>query len=348
MKIIEKALAPFSWVYGFVIMVRNRFYDLGYLRTVRIGVPVISVGNITVGGTGKTPLVALIASRLTSEGKRVAIVSRGYRRKSRGPVIISDGKTILADAVRGGDEPVELAKIVPSAIVGVDASRRRISRLIVEQWKPDVVIMDDGFQHRMLHRDCDCVVIDGHALPDATGLLPAGLRREPLRSLRRATLIVISRWHEGIDGRTIRQKLQRYTDAPVVFCRYAPTAVVDRTNNATLALEWIRGRKCVAFCGIGSPESFRHTLGEIGVSVGSVLNFADHHFYSENDVAAIVELAHRHSAEMVLTTGKDAARFGETQLRRFGQDTPLMTIELAVHFVEGEELFWSMLRKAVQ
>jgi tetraacyldisaccharide 4'-kinase len=347
-KIIESALTPLSWLYGLVVVVRNWLYDHGCRRSVNIGVPVISVGNITVGGTGKTPLVALIASRLSAEGKLIAIVSRGYRRKSNGPVIVSDGNMILADALLGGDEPIELAQKVPQAIIGVDARRVRISRMIIDRWKPDVIIMDDGFQHRMLQRSCDCVVVDAHAMPYETRMLPSGWRREPLRSLRRADLVVVSRWNEGIDIGKIRTNLQRYTDAPIVVCRYVPAAMHDITNNSTLELDWIRGRKCAAFCGVGSPEAFDRTLGELGIAIGPVLHFSDHHCYTDGDAEKIAEIARLHGAEMIITTEKDAVRLARPFVKRFEVTTPLVAIKMSVQFAVGEDLFWSTIGKKIQ
>jgi tetraacyldisaccharide 4'-kinase len=335
-------------LYGLVVVVRNWLFDHGYRRSVNIGVPVISVGNITVGGTGKTPLVALIASRLSAGGKLIAIVSRGYRRKSNGPVIISDGNTIFVDAILGGDEPVELAQKVPKAIVGVDARRVRISRMIVNRWKPDVIIMDDGFQHRMLHRSCDCVVVDAHDMPDETRMLPSGWRREPLRSLRRADLVVVSRWNEGIDIGRIRTNLQRYTDAPIVVCRYVPAAMQDITHNSTLELERVRGRKCAAFCGVGSPEGFDRTLSELGVAIGPVIHFADHHFYTDRDAEKIAEVARLHGAELIITTEKDAVRFTRSFMERFEATTPLVAITMSVQFSAGEDIFWSTIEDKIQ
>ncbi len=341
-------LIPFSWLYGLIIMVRNWLYDHGYRRSVNVGVPVISVGNITVGGTGKTPLVALIASRLCVEGKRVAIVSRGYRRKSSGPVIVSDGIQILADALEGGDEPVELAKKVPAAVVAVDNRRVRVSRMIVERYNPDVILMDDGFQHRALHRDCNCVVIDACTLPNDTRLLPAGIRREPLRSLQRADILILSKWQEGIDLEKIRTSLHQYTNASVVVCSYVPIALHDRINNVTVDVGQVRGRRCVAFCGIGSPETFNRTLGEMGVSVASVAHYADHHYYTENDIDEIIELARVHQAVMILTTEKDAVRLSGSLMKRFKAEVPLISVETAVKFIEGEDLLWSTIRKVMR
>lgn len=343
----SRVLVPLSWLYGSIVVVRNWFYDRGYCRSVHVGVPVISVGNITAGGTGKTPLVAMIASRLCAEGKRVAIVSRGYRRISSGPLIVSDGRRILADAATGGDEPVELAGKIPSAVIAVDARRVRISKMIVDRWKPDVILMDDGFQHRALHRDCDCVLVDVRRLPETMHMIPAGMRREPLRALQRADIIILTKWEEGIDHDKIRTSLRRYTDAPVIVSRYIPVAVHDVIANTTTDVRRISGKRCVAFCGIGSPGAFRNTLDALNISMVSMLRFKDHHSYTERNIDSIIELARFHRAEMVLTTEKDVVRLPASIVQRIGAEIPLMAVEMAIEFVEGGELFWSRLRKAM-
>ncbi|MGD0339049.1 MAG: tetraacyldisaccharide 4'-kinase [Bacteroidota bacterium] len=345
---LSGALIPISLLYSLIIMLRNWLYDHEFLRSVDVGVPVISIGNITVGGTGKTPLVGLIASQLCKEGKRVAIVSRGYRRKSAGPVIVSNGNAILADAVQGGDEPVELAKKVPAAMIAVDTRRVRVSRMIVRQWKPDVILMDDGFQHRALYRNCDCVVVDANMLPDETRILPAGMRREPLRSLERVDIFILTKWQEGIDLEKIRACLHRYSDASVVVCRYVPIMLHDMINNIAMNVDQARGRQCIAFCGIGSPETFYRTLGELGVSIVSAVQFADHHYYTASDIKKIVELAYAQGVEMIFTTEKDAVRLSGSLMKGFKAEVPLVAVEMAVRYVEGEDLLWSRLRKVMQ
>ena len=171
-------------------MIRNWLFDIGILKSVDVGVPVISVGNITAGGTGKTPIVENIAKIFIEQGKKVAIVSRGFGRASRGTVVVSDGKNILAKAKDAGDEPLYLAQRFNSVIVVVDEQRVRGAQLAVTKYGAEIILLDDGFQHRYLKRDIDIVLMDSQNSPFVTSLLPAGYRREPLRSLQRANAII--------------------------------------------------------------------------------------------------------------------------------------------------------------
>ncbi len=335
-------LTPLSWLYGAGVRVRNMMFDAGIRRIEDAGVPVISVGNLTAGGTGKTPFVAMIVSRLMKEGKSVAIVSRGYGRSTNGPVIVSDGSGPMVGPEEGGDEPVELARKLPGAIVAVDERRVRVSRMIVERWSPDVIVMDDGFQHRMLKRNFDCVLIDAANDIAADRLLPAGRMREPIDSLRRADMVVLTRYREGCTGGTIRG----YFKGPIGTCRPALSYIRDRKTGETIPAGSLRGVRCTAFCGIGSPESFRETLEETGATCADMIRFPDHHRYSESDLESVVDRARSNGSKMILTTEKDDARFPAGADGMFPDDCRVCTVGISIVMIEGEDELWSGIRRA--
>ena len=197
MSLLKILLYPFSILYGFIIVIRNLFFDIGIFKTRKVNVPVISIGNITAGGTGKTPIVEYLTQYFLEQNHKVAVISRGYKRKTKGTVVVSDGKLLIYNASECGDEPLQIASKFPEAIIIVDENRYRAAKLAEEKFKCDIILMDDGFQHRNLHRDFDVVVIDVTKPPNKEGLLPSGFKREPLSSLKRADAIIFSRWNDS-------------------------------------------------------------------------------------------------------------------------------------------------------
>ncbi|MBM2840054.1 MAG: tetraacyldisaccharide 4'-kinase, partial [Bacteroidetes bacterium] len=193
-------LIPFSWLYGFIIYCRNKAFDWKLLDSVEVGVPVISVGNLTMGGTGKTPLVEYIVKLCLAKGRKVAVVSRGYKRESGGVVVVSDGKSLLANAAQAGDEPVQIAKKFPGAIVIVGERRVDAARMAIDEFGVNAIVLDDGFQHRFLRRDLDILVLDARKDLSRIPMIPAGERREPLASIKRANVVAFSRTDAATAG----------------------------------------------------------------------------------------------------------------------------------------------------
>lgn len=293
-------LAPLSWLYGAAVAVRNACYDRGILGSTPVGTPVISVGNIAAGGTGKTPVVEAVVGVLLGAGLKPAVLSRGYRRTTRGTLAVSDGTTLLADADASGDEPAQIARKFRGCAVAVDEDRVRGAKFLEARYRPDAIVLDDGFQHRSLARDLDIVVLSGRT----PALLPAGNGREPERSLRRAGLIVLNG-----DG-TVLPRAAAAT--PHVRMRYDVTRFVRRAvasgdGTEIDATEVARGG-FVAFCGIGNPGAFRSTLAGRGLAPAAFIAFPDHRRYDAADLGAIASAARRAGAAYVLTTEKDAAR----------------------------------------
>lgn len=310
-----------------------------------VSVPVISVGNITAGGTGKTPFVELLVKLLTLKGNKVAVVSRGYRRRSSGTVIVSDGHALLETAEHSGDEPYQIAAKFRSAVVVVDAHRYQAAKLSVEKFNVDVVLLDDGFQHRSLHRDLDIVMIDEDQSVRRKRLLPAGLMREPLSSLRRADVLVRSSGDGGNTGDT-----RRFDSKPVVTVRRIPKTVELIDRSKARPVRDLRDTQCIAFCGIGNPQSFRRTLDETGLHVKEFFIFGDHYPYSQRDMANIEECAKKLATEFVVTTEKDAVRLEGLVATMPWLSAHCHFLEIELVVIHGEEILNDridqMLRKA--
>lgn len=297
------AAAPFE----LVVRLRNAAYDHALLRTHRIGVPVISVGNITMGGAGKTPLVAHLAALLHDEALRVCVVTRGYGRTTRGTVVVSDAAGTCVTAREGGDEPVQLARALPWLPIVADEVRARGCRHAVDRFAPHVILLDDAFQHRAVARDLDIVAIDVARAATDLRMAPLGRLREPLAHLRRASLIVLTRCDDTAAADALAQRLARYTPAPVVRTRFAVAALRDARTREVVD----GGTDAVlAFCGIGSPASFRTTLAEASCDVADLREFADHHVYDARDIAEIRTRAMELGVRTLVTTEKDVARIG--------------------------------------
>ena len=321
------ALGPLARVYGAVVRARNRRYDRPGAAE-RVGLPVLSVGNLVVGGTGKTPTVAWLAAHLVTRGQDPAIVSRGYGgRAGRGPILVSAGAGAGAECSPHlcGDEPFLLANAIPGAMVVVGADRVAAARL-ARAAGARTVVLDDGFQHRRLARDLDLVLLDAMQ-PFGNGrLLPAGTLREPSASLARADLILVTRADPGHDLVEIRRVAgARRPSAPIVPAAVAPAGLVDAAGRPAAPPP-----RAVAFCGIANPTRFRSDLERAGIEVVAFRAFRDHARLSDRAIAALRRTA-RETAARLVTTEKDLARLADRP-DAFG-DEPLLAlrVELVVH-----------------
>jgi tetraacyldisaccharide 4'-kinase len=336
---------PVALLYSAFIECRNKFFDHGVLHIQRAGVPVVSIGDMTTGGTGKTPIVEYATSYYLGKGKKVAVVSRGYKRATSGMTVVSDGNAILVDSLGGGDEPYQIARKFREAIVIVDKKRVRAARFAVQRLGAEIIILDDGFQHRYLHRDCDIVVVDAKRLPMYTRLLPSGHRREALKGLSRADLIVVTRLDGGTTLDTAVSEVRKYTDAPIVGCRYVPTFFKEAKNDVTVSLETLRGKSAIPFCGIGNPSSFIRILEELQLRPFPVLDFGDHHYYTDSDISTIARKYSELGADYLITTEKDYARLcsKESFRQEFFCKFPVHYLVIEVATVANGELLKSTL-----
>jgi len=340
-------LLPFSWIYGAGVTLRNLLFDIGIRRIHSVGVPVISVGNLSAGGVGKTPFVELVARLLTMKGRRIAIVSRGYKRRGTGTVVVSNGDVLCADADQAGDEPAQLAEKLKSVVVVVDERRVRGARYAIKKFGVDLILLDDGFQHRSIHRDLDVVLLSAEEVSSGERLLPAGNRREPLRSLRRADLIVLSRCADEADFHRLEKRLRTRIDRPTMAVRVKVRAVRRATTKFSIDLNGIKGKRVAAFSGIGNPASFEETMRLLAVQMQKHIKFADHHRYRPEDLRLIEEAARRFGADYVLTTEKDLARLRGASVGAsdFLERYPVYYVEIEEEVIAGEEHLTEALRR---
>jgi len=289
-------LLPFSMLYYSIVQIRNLLYNVGLFKSYRVNAKVISVGNVTVGGTGKTPTVQFLANLLLQSDKSVAIVSRGYGRSISDTVVVSDGRRVFAVSQEGGDEPLMLAKNCPGAVVIVDADRVRAAQLAICNYHCNVIILDDAFQHRRIARDLNIVLMKRDS-PFGNGFgLPAGPLREPKRNLHRADIIIINGENSSsLPPMPISGKLLVSADYQWVDC--------INSNDEILFPHDLYGKNVIAFCGIAHPEHFKRML--VKMNLCAFFAFKDHHFYTDDDMSVIENAVGRLCPDVVLTTEKD-------------------------------------------
>lgn len=301
-------LDPLAALYGAGVAARLAAYRRGLLPVRRAARPVLSVGNVAAGGTGKTPFVRWLAGELLAKGARPAILTRGYGRSSRGTVVVSDGAGTTASVRDSGDEAALLARALPGVPIVADGSRIRGARR-AETLAPatTVHLLDDGFSHVALARDLDVVLLDATA-PDAGGaLLPAGRLREPLSSLARADLLVITKTEQA-DPTPARELAARYAHGVPVY--HATTRVLGIRDASGLAVEAadLPGATCVAVAGLARPEAFLATLEGLKIVPAASLSFRDHEPYGPAALGRIERVAEESGATAVVTTEKDAVK----------------------------------------
>jgi len=302
---MTRLLLPFSWMFRAAIGLRNTAFDRAWLTEQELQCPVISVGNLTVGGTGKTPMVIYLAEKLQSMGKKPAILSRGYGRKTRGTLIVSDGRKLQTDPTSAGDEPVLMAKRLPHTPIVVDKIRFRGGSLLVNQFQPDVILLDDGFQYRWLHRDLDIVLLDA-ARPHSNGqLLPAGWLREPVSSLKRADAIVFTRSSDQFPTIETIERLESLTATPMMKAAYQPLYWVALEGKDIRQSEAFKSCKPMLLSGIARPDDFEKTARSLGIGPIAHLSFPDHQIYGTRELERIASLYRTLRADTILTTEKD-------------------------------------------
>ncbi|MGB5012540.1 MAG: tetraacyldisaccharide 4'-kinase [Pyrinomonadaceae bacterium] len=306
-------------IFGKVAELRNSLYDKGVLDVFDLRARVISVGNLTAGGTGKTPLVAYISNILHSRGETVCILTRGYGRKDpKERVVVTDGKRILTDAEHAGDEPFELAKkLLGKVIIIADADRVSAGEWARRKFGVTTFILDDGFQHRKVKRDLDIVCIDSTDPFGGGKMLPAGRLREQKVGLDRADVVIVTRANLGSGIAVLRSSIADLNPETQIFTsETAISGVVDlkdiQSKRRPTQRE-IKEHKVFAFCGIGNPEIFFKQLWQDGFDAAGTKAFRDHFVYSQKDVAEIERLARDSSADLLLTTAKDAVKLQELE-----------------------------------
>lgn len=331
---------PLSPLYSVLMRIRAYLYRKGVLKRHRLPVPVVSVGNLTMGGSGKTPLVMYMARLLAKTGNP-AIISRGYGGKAGGEInVVSDGKTIYLDASLAGDEPRLLAEALPGVMVLTGAKRPAVGRHAVESLHTDVILLDDGFQHMALHRDLDLVLFSARSFLGNGRVFPGGDLREPLNALGRAHAFVIT----GVDSQTreradaCKDFLQgRFPGIPVFAAEYRATGIVPGGNQQeTVTVAQAKEMLLFGFCGIANPESFRETLGRDCFDIVGFKSFGDHHRYTAQDVSVLLRLAQSKGAHGLIATEKDLVKL-ESLLD--GATLPVLALKIELVMEKGFDAF---------
>jgi tetraacyldisaccharide 4'-kinase len=333
--------APFGKCYSIMMDVRNRLYDSGILRSYPLGARTISIGNLTAGGTGKTPMVAYTARMLAESGEKVCILTRGYGRTSVSRrVLVSDTDAVLADAIIGGDEPVELArKLLGKAIVVADADRVAAAKWARERFGITAFVLDDAFQHRRAKRDADIVCVDA-TNPWGNGhVLPAGTLRESFNGLKRADAIVITRTNLVDSTGPIMERLRRRSPSVPIFAaatRITGISKLEVLDTGRRTSEDVDVRSlyspALAFCGLGNPGNFRKQLEMENFRLAGFRSFGDHHRYEQRDADRLDREAGELSAKCLMTTAKDAVKLEGLRFR-----VPVFVVETEMVLNDAEE-----------
>jgi tetraacyldisaccharide 4'-kinase len=292
-----------------LLATRAWLYAHDVLRSRAVACPVVSLGNLTVGGTGKTPAVELAVRTLLELARRPAVVSRGYGRRSRGVQVVADTSAIRLDAEDAGDEPFLLARRLPGVPVVVGANRHDAARLAVDRFDADTIVLDDGFQHRTLRKDLEIVMVRA-ANPWGNGrLLPLGPLREPLAALARADLVVLTGATGPADLASTADAVRIHAPTvPVLPAVYHPVECWMAGSMRWVQLGSLAGLRLLGFAGIGTPSAFEHTLRGLGIEVEALVAYPDHHWYTARDLAALAARATAPGVQGLVTTEKDWVR----------------------------------------
>ena len=339
------ALSPLGGLYGVAMKARRSLYRRGLLSNRRIPVPLISVGNLTMGGTGKTPLVQWIAEQLAAANRRVCILTRGYGRKDpKQRVMVSRGGDVLSDPEHAGDEAFLLAESLQGrAAVISDADRGSAALWAIENLASDVFILDDGFQNLSLARNLDIVTIDASNPWGNRRLLPSGILREPLGELARADCVVLTRVPESNVVQELEREVTELTNGRPIFHSRMKIRGLRAINAAPkkVSVAETKNSEVTAFCGIGNPESFFAQLRSAGYQLAATEIFRDHHVYTQGDIDRLVRESSASGARILLTTAKD-----EVKLRSLRLDLPCYAVEIGIE-IEEEDQFRTLIEKAL-
>ena len=356
--LVRSILYVLSKVFQVAVKFRRFLYNVRIFRDSTLGVQVITIGNLTVGGTGKTPVVEKFARELQDQGRTVAILSRGYRSKpppfrvrlankllfredSTPPRVVSDGKSLLLDSETAGDEPYMLASNLKNVVVLVDKDRVKAGRYAIEKFGCDTLLLDDGFQYwKLAGRRTDIVLIDRQQPFGNERLLPRGTLREPPSHLARAHYIFITK----SDGQTeeLRRRIGQYNStAGIIECIHHPLYFEDVFTGQRHGLDLIKGRTVASLSGIAQPESFEHSLTSLGGAVVYSKRFADHHRFTQQEILNAINRSKKRQAELIITTQKDAVRFPKIDRR----DLPIYFMRVEIKILNGADDFQDCVRK---
>ena len=324
--ILNIILFPFFLIYLLIIVIRNYLYDIKLFKFTQLPCKVISIGNITTGGTGKTPTVIAIAKFLQQQNKTVSVLSRGYGRKSNGTQLVSDGKTNLIDWKNVGDEPTLMEKHLSGIPIVVDENRIRGGKYLIDKFHPEIIILDDGFQHRKIYRDVDIVLVNSNMSKYKNRIFGFRTFREPWKSLNRAHLLFLTKSDFVAPSDKILERLKTI-DLPYFNANINPSSYLLDNKNNKIDLDYFDGKTALLFSGIGDPESFEKTVQSLNLKISNTINFMDHNNYSKSDIKKIRNKFINSGTDVIITTEKDFLKIGET-------DLPIYTIPITMNIDE--------------
>ena len=318
MKILHTLFLPLlillSWLYGLTIWIRNGLFNVGLFTSISFDIPIISVGNITMGGAGKTPMVIFLAKLLERSGYKPGIVSRGYRRNSKGLVIVHDGKSLLTDVNNAGDEPYLMGKELNTIPVIVSKNRIAGIRELLNNFSVEIVILDDAFQHRKAGRIMDVVMISAYDKLIDYHLIPWGKLREPLRNLNRAQCIIYTNTKQFQNPPQHNNLNAYYTNPPIASIMQPTLMKIDNTGyHKSLPVN----EPVFVFCGISNPNSFIQTVKDVGLKIVGVKKFGDHKKYSAKTIQELSALIKSNKCRVVVTTEKDIVKMPDNFIKEF-------------------------------
>jgi tetraacyldisaccharide 4'-kinase len=359
--VLRWMLYGLSGVYRQAVILRLFLFRNRILREHNLGCMVISIGNLTVGGTGKTPVVELFARELEKGGRRVAILSRGYKSEkppvkhrlrakltgqpqSDPPRVVSDGKELLLDSRTAGDEPFMLASNLRNVPVVVDKDRVKAGRHAIEEFGTDTLLLDDGLQYLKLRHRLDIVLIDRHAPFGNEYLLPRGTLREPPSNLRRASYIFITKC-DGSSNEELIRRIRKYNRvADIIECRHRPLYLENMLTREREPLDFLKNKYIGTISGIAIPESFENGLRKLGARVEVVRRYADHHRYTEKEILDFINRCLHRDLDAIVTTEKDCVRFPHLQRT----DVPIFFLRVEIEIISGQETWEACVNRICQ
>jgi len=349
---MSTVLLGLSKIYQLGVQVRLRLWHHRIFRDHTLGCQVVSIGNLSVGGTGKTPVVEVFARALQQRGRRVAILSRGYKSTPRPlwqrvvakitfqedripPKVVSDGRSLLLDSEQAGDEPYMLASNLKDVVVLVDKDRVKSGRYAISKYGCDTLLLDDGFQYLALKSRLDICLIDRNNPFGNHYLLPRGTLREPISNLKRAHYIFITKSSE-LGAKKLRKAIRQFNDqAEVIECAHQPLYLQDVFTSERHPLKTLQGLSIGAISGIAVPESFEEGLVGLGANLAYAKRYADHHRYSQQEIINMINRSLKRGATAILTTEKDAVRFPKIDRR----DIPIYYLRVEIRIISGAKDF---------
>ncbi|MFT3990552.1 MAG: tetraacyldisaccharide 4'-kinase [Luteolibacter sp.] len=350
---MRMAMRGFSWLFRGIVFVRLWRFRSGWKQQRHFGVLTVAIGNLTVGGTGKTPVVELLSKSLRNRGRSVAILSRGYKSKKldqaqkwktaagkpipaeQMPKVVSTGSALLLDSRFAGDEPFMLARNLDGVSVVVDKNRVKAAKFAIRELGCDTLLLDDGMQYLNLAHAIDIVLVDSTAPFGTEYLLPRGTLREPHKNLRRASYILITKC-DGSSNEALIKRIRRYNPtAEIVECRHGPIYLEDVFTRERQPLEFLQDKWVGAISAIAVPEAFEGSLEKLGARVEIRRRFSDHHRFTKRDVEQFMQRCVERDMDLIVTTEKDAVRFP----RPAAIDVPVYFLRIEVEILKGQEVW---------